>query len=809
MPSKYNDDLSRKEHRRITKWLIGYTKDVYKLHNGVRGLVKEIKKESNGNGEEYYKDFLSFYQSDGVRYLIEKKRILIADEMGVGKTAQAVAGKLELENRSGEKVKCLIVVPNDLKEQWEDKINEYCKKPQTIEILDQKSYRDIKGFLDQAKNADFLIVNYNIFSTNKINKQIADSLVNSGYNYVVFDEAHNAKNMSSVRSTFIKKVADQVEYLCLLSGTPIPNNLRDTYMLISLLDPQNYPTPENARRRHQYDPGMIRAVLWRRLLKRKIGDVEKLPPISFNTQYEGVLDLTSEQREIYQAVYENDELEGGSKIHELRKALLDPSLVRPSVIYDSELRSRAKEIESGKYRKMDEIIREKIGKGEKVVVFSPFYKNGVTKNLENRYKEYGAIRIDGDLDVETRRELRKEFNTNPEKKVLIATMATTGEGVSLTSANNIIFVDEPYTPAARNQAISRVYRRGQTKPVEVISLAVKNSIDEGVLELLKWKDEGLKMLERGDKLDPNHMSVFLDETVETTPIKKRLYTPQQIVGRYSIQMKMLESMRGHEKLEKELMKNDWSIAKQYAENYIKDWETSYSGNTSRAYKKIIDGISKSIDLSRKLDLGSGPGILSHVLNEPTVNVDLNPKNFEQGFAHSKSRNIVASFDDLKKELSDESFDLVVSSLSLDYTSTKPKDSEKTEREKSLREANRILRKDGYLLVTLPHREVDPIVSLKMQKEISNLGFDMVPELSGMVRSGTENADFQVYIGVYNKTREPSDKPLSQDALELKEIDEKKSDYVMRKKGVVKDFVFTDGENLESRLNKYLERTSRS
>lgn len=812
---KSEEELGKQAYRDVSKWLLEYTRDVNRMHSeGIKGLANKVRKEYvNGDGEEYSKDFLSFYQNDGVRYLIENKKILIADDMGVGKTAQAVGGKLEIENRSSEKIRSLVIVPNDLKKQWEERINEYCKRKQTTIVLDPKKYKSLGRILEDAKDADFIIANYEFFGSSKKNSEFTDRLIELGIDYVILDEVHNTKNPHAIRSSYIKKIADSSEYLCLLSGTPIPNNLRDTYMLISMLDPKTYPTAEHVKRKHKYEPGTIAAVLRSHRLKRKIEDIENLPPLEYNTKLEGVISLSPNQRKVYNAILENDTLEGGPKLIELRKALLDPSLVNPNLIYDPALRERLGQIESAKYKTLDKIIEGKTSKGYKVVVFSPIFKNGVTEKLEERYKGYGALRIDGDVPVDERKKIRDLFQKDPSRKVLIATSATTGEGVSLTAANVVSFLDEPYTPADKDQPVSRVRRRGQNKKVWVYSLAVKDSVDEGILELLKWKEEALDYLERGLKLTPEMLNAMLDKESKTTPIKDRIFTAQQKVLRYSIEMKMVGNKWGHERIERELSKNDWSIGRQYAELYLKKWNTSYSANTASAYKEIIKGLSNNFDLGRKLDLGSGPGIMSHVLGEPTVNVDLNPKNFEQKFAHPKSRNIVSSFHDLKKELADESFDLVVASLSLDYTSNMPpvnpekkaKRSKKTERENSIREINRVLRKKGYLIVTMPHSDIGPGTNGNWSKAMNKLGLEQIPELSGFLRSATDDADFQVYLSVYQKTGNPSRKSVAK-GLELSP--KTKQGYKMRKHGVVKDFVFVDGENqesLEKRLKKYLER----
>lgn len=813
--SKYGKGDSDYVVRNGTKEILSEVKKrlefLYNMHkDGIAGARDKIVKpgyDGNGNsGEETYVEFPSFYQHRGVGFLLQNKRILIADEMGVGKTAQAVLGKLAIEDPNtnqkynGKKTKAIVIVPNTIKDQWVKEIDKYCKKKQTVVTIDNYSERD----LEEAKDADLAIINYDIFGRNGKSKELVRKFLDMGFNYLILDEAHNVKNSNAYRSSQIKELGDSMEYLCLLSGTPMPNNLRDTYMMLSMLYPLEYPTPQHVRSAHRHQPDLISVLLRDRMLRRYITEVASLPPITVKNFD---VKLSSEQQLLYNNILDNDYLEGAFKLQELRKALLDPSLVNPDIIYDKNLRGKIGEINSTKYEVLDKIVDEKIRNGEKIVIFSSSYREGVTDKLEERYRQHGVLRIDGTVAQKNRETIMTSFKTDSDKRIFIGTTATIGEGVdgNLNAANSVIFLDEPYTSDERKQAVSRVYRPGQKKPVEVVSLVVKDSVDEGVLKLQGWKDEAEKLMLQGFPMDSEHTKLLfkIRDYSTFTPLKELIYTPQQIVARLSTQMKD----QGSERIKQALERDEGKIAKKYAENYLKNWETSYSANTTRAYTQIIKVLSEHVDLKRKVDLGSGPGIMSHMLDEPVTNVELNSKHFDQSFAHPNSRNIVSSFHNLEDKLMSESFDLAVMSLSLDYTLNNYKKGEITEREKSLREANRILRNGGYLILTLPDSEVDSEVSRKMQKGMTELGFEMVSGLSGLVRSANDSADFQTYVGIYKKTAEPSKNSVAEN-LEFKEIERKKLSYSMKKKGIVEDFVFVqknENETLESRLKIYLEK----
>ena len=212
---------------------------------------------------------------------------MLADGTGGGKTAEAIAGKIELENRLGRKVKTLIVCSNkQLRDLWEERIKGYITKERyegkgkwekfgpiklrNIGIKDVKNGEDPK-----INGADTVIVDYHslsfdlnkwkevrkkikddlkkitslISSSNKTDdektidlkeaianavkklksqwkcfsrrKKLMKNLRDANFEYVILDEAHNAKNSDSSRYAHVQNIAKNTEYLALLTATPI------------------------------------------------------------------------------------------------------------------------------------------------------------------------------------------------------------------------------------------------------------------------------------------------------------------------------------------------------------------------------------------------------------------------------------------------------------------------------------------------------------------------------------------------------------------------------------------------------------
>ena len=88
-------------------------------------------------------------------------------------------------------------------------------------------------------------------------------------------------------------------------------------------------------------------------------------------------------------------------------------------------------------------------------------------------------------DIEVSRPAIINVQNNPEYKVMVGTTGAMGVSVTLTAATNVIFFDDCWTPADKEQACDRCYRIGTTKSVNVYTLLAKNTIDEYVYKILE------------------------------------------------------------------------------------------------------------------------------------------------------------------------------------------------------------------------------------------------------------------------------------------------------------------------------------
>ncbi|MCX6748662.1 MAG: C-terminal helicase domain-containing protein, partial [Candidatus Pacearchaeota archaeon] len=139
-----------------------------------------------------------------------------------------------------------------------------------------------------------------------------------------------------------------------------------------------------------------------------------------------------------------------------------------------------------KFLKLDEILGKIITNKEKAIVWTSFRKN--IRVLRKRYEEFGALMLFGEIPIEERNRVVQKFMDFENNKILIANPAAAKEGLTLTSANNAIYLDRNFNMDDYLQSQDRIHRIGQIKKCNVIKLIAKKTIDEYTDEILEKKE---------------------------------------------------------------------------------------------------------------------------------------------------------------------------------------------------------------------------------------------------------------------------------------------------------------------------------
>jgi len=855
-PTEYNKAISRALDSVIEQLQteISDTKDsrARKIKQRVKENYEELKDFSleTAVSELNGKVFPNIYQKIGIKLVHDSKRVLIADEMGTGKTAQAILGALYVEKKTGKQVKTLIVAPNSVKQTIKAELFKYIPslKEEDVVIINGGNREES---LRKAKDARFAIINYELvhrtewreddleeteitksdlegakksidrlakhqqldeaaqklfrkesrgklngttFSTleetteaiAKIRKLEEDTalvakLNNLGFNYVVLDEVHNAKNLERYTTKSIRKLAANTEYLVLLSGTPVPNGMQDlevTFELLGIHDLEKI--KEKVRKQnnlpadkeisvpfidcYEADPRLIRDFLRRHMLRRRSDRVLDLPALNVINR-EITLDYS--HRQIYQAILDNEELSHVNKIIALRKCLLDPKLLlqgsTDALEHRPDLLELIKQgVPSHKYKTLEQELEQT--DGDKTIIFTSLFKEGVTTYLETQLKDkYKALRIDGDVsddikewkathteefcklhkvkqenveeivqkaggNISEREIIRRLFMNYQDYKILIATTRTMKEGVSLTAANNVIFIDKPYTFAEFEQSYKRAHREGQTKPVKVISLLANDAIDVGIENLLREKRRLGELIIDGAPLRPEEKELLDDKTKTPKPVKQYLKPQDEILLRLYGALHCAGARKA-----KEILHDDKLASELYADNYL---DNPYAIHTAHLVKEILGKTNASTE--RILDLAAGYGYTAKVLGKPTVNLDINPNMLKRAKQLTpESTNVVGLMQEMP--FRPGTFDTAVYSLAFHYASAE-------ERAGILEQINKVMDKKGTFILTVPTSRIDKKGAENLERKLAEQGFRTNNELTGFVRNKLDNFDVFVYVG---------------------------------------------------------------
>lgn len=150
----------------------------------------------------------------------------------------------------------------------------------------------------------------------------------------------------------------------------------------------------------------------------------------------------------------------------------------------------------------------------KVVIFSQW--TSFLDIIEAIFTEKGikCVRLEGKMNIKQRDEAVTKLNSDPETRIMLASLHAAGVGVNLTAADTVILTDCWWAPAIEDQAVDRVHRIGQTRPVTVYKLLVEGSVEYRVLDIqsekrklvaLAFQDEEIIRKEQGAVADIRHL----------------------------------------------------------------------------------------------------------------------------------------------------------------------------------------------------------------------------------------------------------------------------------------------------------------
>ena len=184
--------------------------------------------------EPYIKDDVQYYphQVDGIRALAKQRNFLLADDMGLGKSIQALT-VFAIDVKRGWAETCLVVAPVTLKGNWADEIEKFTRMPAiTLNGTPAQRRKQLNEW-KMIKGPKILIVNYEQVNTHK------DDLAAVMFDVAIFDEAHYLKNPKAQRTKACLELYANRKFM--LTGTPMLNHVDELWSILHMIDPGAYP----------------------------------------------------------------------------------------------------------------------------------------------------------------------------------------------------------------------------------------------------------------------------------------------------------------------------------------------------------------------------------------------------------------------------------------------------------------------------------------------------------------------------------------------------------------------------------------
>jgi SNF2 family DNA or RNA helicase len=452
------------------------------------------------------------YQRAGVQYALDARRCFIADDMGLGKTIQSIA---TVEAAGAYPV--AVICPPSLVLNWKAEYAKWLPEKNVAVVTDRKSFPD-KGTYDVVVLGWSNIAHW------------AEQV--KGHQALIADESHYAKSYDAQRTKAVVKVAKTVPadgLVLALTGTPVTNKPAEYAAQLEMLGRlkdfggkmgfyRRYCAAFRDKWGHWHLEGnsnldelneKLRSTCYVRRVKEQV--LLDLPPVVHAPMViSGAAGAMTEYRKaeanivewlVERAAQIAEELGVSVKSAKVRARMAAESnehLVRMSVL--RRLAARAK-MES-----INEWVEQVVGEGRKVVIAA--HHREIVDELSHRF---GGLRIQGGQDVAEVEEHKARFmkESCAAAPVIVLSIQAAKTGHTLTSAQDVLFVELPWNWADVEQTYSRCHRLGQKGSVTATYMLAAGTVDEEIYDMVQRKRSIVAAATDGGEVERIEMASLL------------------------------------------------------------------------------------------------------------------------------------------------------------------------------------------------------------------------------------------------------------------------------------------------------------
>ncbi len=421
---------------------------------------------------------LAPFQWAAVRYALEARRCFLSDEQGLGKTVEALA-ILEADDAFPSVVVC----PASMKLTW---------AREAARWLPHRSLAVVSGRRVMAERADLTVLNYEIVDAHR------QTLARRGLKALVADESHYVKNPHAKRTQAVRKLAEAVApdgLRLALTGTPVLNHAEELIAQLRVIG-RMHEFGSGASFRRQFDGELNEERLhWhlrRQCFVRRLKS-EVIPQLPAKRQVVVPVSLTNEAE---YRLAEDDVIEW------LRSQPLDLSTLDAKIAATlraerlAQLTTLQRLAARGKLAAGIAWIHDFLNSGEPLVVFARHVE--IQRAVLRRFPD--ALHLLGEDSIAAREQAIAAFQQEGGPQLIVCATRVAAQGITLTRASNIAFLELEWTPAIHDQAEDRCHRIGQRDAVTAWYLLAAETIDETMARLIQRKREVVNAVTDGRAL---------------------------------------------------------------------------------------------------------------------------------------------------------------------------------------------------------------------------------------------------------------------------------------------------------------------
>lgn len=424
-------------------------------------------------------------------------------EMGCGKTLTAIMTMGALY-QAGKIDKVLVCAPTSVCSVWPEDLEKFASFRYQARVLLGDKAKRIK-MLNELNNYPFrglkvAVINYESTWRDDIKEAIEEWLPDM----VICDESQRIKTHDASQSKELHRLGDMAKYKLILSGTPVQNNAVDIFSQYRFLDASVFGNNFYAFRNRYCCMGGFnnKQIIGYRNMDELI---KKEYSVAYRVTKEEALDLPEtvfktvniefepKEKKLYDQLKKDSfaELENGGQITAttvLTKLLRLQQLTGGFLVADDTTKPEL--VSEGKINALEDIIDDYVtGEGKKLVIFARFRAelDIIEKLIKKKKIQYGMIY--GDIPQNERGDIVKDFQENPDTKIIVCQIQCAGLGITLTAASTCVYYSVDFNYANYAQSLARIHRIGQKNKCLYIHLTVKGTVDEKVLKALAAKED--------------------------------------------------------------------------------------------------------------------------------------------------------------------------------------------------------------------------------------------------------------------------------------------------------------------------------